>query len=773
MASQEDIERGQFDRTLRISIGKYSEWRYDCNRLRPRSGPQSLGPHIDIRGLMSSACLCGVMTDDEIEHTMRADPAWPSTPRGCRLRITLTEHQIHDDNEYDGVIDEWGKENLTWERQEFTGKKTKRVDLTSVDPFVRLDDNGVGTAYLLSLGLRIETGRNGCVARVTLEENLEKVRVQVPPSPLEWAHGSFVALAKVLSVLVLALERIEFLDVHAEAKQSLEQAKTSIQDAIVLSVVAAKTDTELHAAAPVLPFLPLSRLCGGGQYITLESLQGIVSRTVPYYAVAPRGEVHRGSCGCLFPGGKIEEGGNPGVSEVKITPRRFYDALRSNEAQLEDKIVALSASEQVDSYIALSYPWAAYGSEDLERIIARAYKALKHRYYWVDRWCIDQESNEDKEKEVPKMKDYYSNSERTLILPGMAFPIELVRPRSEGRKIQLYRPELVQQVKQAWEKCVWRRRCWTLQEAMMSMQCTFWTGHEETPFIDCTQLIGVLRSVAFGSHYVSTIPHRSMEVGYVDTTTLAGMSAVVAGSTEESIYQRAVVRCSSHGTVPDASTHFRPLAVLLDKLRGRDATIELDEYYSLFSMVSDNLPAVDYSISASQLIERLVSSGALGANLLLTTTGRGSGTDGRWMPRRCVERKYSMMGAEINALHPHISGGAMVIQAELVTMQPGEDDNEHFAAGSHIVMTQYYPGMGEIDLNGTIRRELKKSSHYLLLPPAEWPPTKFTSGLILLATEEQQPGEHHLIDATVVDNMTQEQFLRNHHLGGGKPFRLL
>ncbi|KAK4238552.1 hypothetical protein C8A03DRAFT_33430 [Achaetomium macrosporum] len=772
MVSQEEIERGQFNRDLRISIAKYGEWRWDCNRMRPRSGPRSLGPHIDIRGLMSTPILCGVMTDDEIAHTMRTDPAWPSTPRGCRLRVSFTECRAHEDDDH-RVTDEWEKENLTWESQTIPSQ-SMRADLTSVDPCVRLDDNGVGTAFVLSLGLQVEMCSEGRVAQVTLEENAERVRVQVPPSPPEWDYNSFVTLAKAFSVIAVALQRVEFLGLGTGKGQALEEARSAIQDALVLGLAARVSDAELRAAAPVLPFLPLGRLCGGGQHITLERLQEMVSRTMPYYAVAPRGEFHQGKCGCFFPGGKVEAERKSGLTGVKITPRRFYDARRRNEARLDDKIVALSASERVDNYVPLSYPWASYDSEDLEKIIATAHKELKHRYYWVDRWCIDQESREDKEKEVPKMKDYYSNGECTLILPGMAFPIELARLGSD-RKVRLYKPELVQQVKQIWENCQWRRRCWTLQEAVMSTKCTFWTGHEEAPFIDCSQLISVLRSSAIGNHYISTPSHLSMEVGCVDKTTLAGMSAVVAGSTEESIFQRGVVRCSSHGTVTDADAHLRPLAVLLDKLRGRDATMELDEYYSLFSMALDKLPAVNYSITTFQLIERMVNSGALGANLLLTSTGRRSDNNRGWLPRRCAQREYSMMGTVINAVRPRISDGAMVVKATLVTIRPGDDDRDHFAAGTDIVMVQPNPGAvgGEVDLHGTVRRKLKKASHYLLLDAADWPPSKFTSGLILLATEEQQSADHRLIDTTVVDDVTQDRFLRNHHLGIGRPVRLL
>ncbi|RBA21124.1 hypothetical protein FPRO05_07438 [Fusarium proliferatum] len=762
-----------FDRNMRVCVqrnGEIDDVRY-CNLMLPRSGPESPGPHSDIKGLMSWPRICGVLTDEEIAHTMQTDSSWTSKPRGCRLRITFTDEESDDDSDDTTNVEE---NKGSWESRKIPGKNRKRADLTSVDPCVCLDSNGVGTSFMLSLGLLIKTPSPGRVTQVVLEENTNRTLVQLPPA---WNCDSFIILAKVFSIIAIALERVEFLGAHSEMGKALVKARSEVQDELLNSLEAEINDTnKLQIAAPVLPFLPLDRLCGGSQPLTLDRLQGLVSRVVPYYAVAPRSEVHRGSCGCLLPGGLAEADKGARISEVKVTPRRFYDALRSSEAHLKDRIVARPADEPVESYIALSYPWKSYDSGELERIIAKVHEVLKHRYYWVDRWCIDQDSYEDKETEVPKMKDYYSNAEHTLILPGMPFPLEMAQLEAEGPRVRIYSPELVQQVKQIWESCEWRKRCWTLQEAIMSKQCTFWTGQESAPLIDSSQLVGILCSSPFGNSHINTLPHLAMEVGHTDKTTLAAMSATIADPTEESIYQRAIIRCLSHGTILDANACKRPLAVLLDKIRGREATLELDEYYSLFSMASDKLPAVDYRIDPTQLVERIIGTGALGANILLTSTRQDPVANRSWLPSMCAQREYSMMGAGINAAHPHISESEMVVAAFPVRMKIADDDNsEYFAAGTELYTVYSYPTEKpfDVDMEFTLRRRLKKASHYLFIQPVKWDRSVFTSGLVLLATEEKQPGEHRVIDASIMDNMTQHTFLQNDHFGYGRITRLL
>ncbi|RBR20322.1 uncharacterized protein FIESC28_05286 [Fusarium coffeatum] len=675
---------------------------------------------------------------------MREDPSWQSKPRGCRLRFGLVEQETADDGDSDDDDEDEGADEddwVTWERRKIDGKIRQRADLTSVDPCVCLDDNGVGTTYLLSLGLLIKTLPDGHVVQVTVEENTKKTRVQMPPT---LHRDNFVTLAKVFSLMAMALERIDFLGVHEEMEQLLEKANAKIQNQLLRILATMTNDTELQIAAPVLPFLPLDQLCGDGQVLTLEQLQHSVFRTTPHYAIAPRDSFHRGSCGCLFPGGRAETNEESEVPEAKIIPPRFYDAHRRNEKDLKDKIVAVSP----DSYVALSYPWIQYGSEDLESIIATAHSVLKHRYYWVDRWCIDQESYEDKEREVPKMKDYYSNAVSTLVLPGMAFPIELAQLKTVGSKVQLYDADLTQKVKQIWEKCQWKQRCWTLQETVMSKECIFWSGHDDAPFIDFI---------------------------------IAQQVVVNLGLNERIYLPRSIVRCSSHGTVLDANACMRPLAALLDKLRGREATMELDEYYGIFSMALGQLPVVDYKIDISTLLARMVNCGALGANLLLTSTEQGSvmsAAKGSWMPRRCIQREHSLMGGEVNALQPSISNDAMVFQGFSVDIENGNDGRDHFAMGTQVKMVYLRPNSGrgdeimEVHISAMLTRTLERARNYILLAAADWRYGESTSGLLLLSTEEQSPGIHCLVDAGVVDNLTTT-FLRNGNMGSGQEFHLV
>jgi hypothetical protein len=166
---------------------------------------------------MSWPRICGVLTDEEIAHTMETDSSWTSKPRGCRLRITFTDENSDDDS--DDLLDEEDKRGY-WESREVPGKNRKRADLTSVDPIVCLDANGVGTSYMLSLGLLIKTLSPGRVTQVVLEENTQRTLVQVSPV---WTNDSFITLAKVFSIIAIALERIEFLGIHSEMGEALKR----------------------------------------------------------------------------------------------------------------------------------------------------------------------------------------------------------------------------------------------------------------------------------------------------------------------------------------------------------------------------------------------------------------------------------------------------------------------------------------------------------------------------------------------------------------------
>ncbi|KAF5567578.1 hypothetical protein FPHYL_3200 [Fusarium phyllophilum] len=213
-----------FDRNMRVRVqrnGEIGNSRY-CNLMLPRSCPESPGPHSDIKGLMSWPRICGVLTDEEIAHTMHTDSSWTSKPRGCRLRITVTDEESDDDSDDPTNVE---ANKGCWESQKIPGKNRTRADLTSVDPCVCLDTNGVGSSFMLSLGLLIKTPPQGRVTQVVLEDNTDRTAVQVPRA---WSSDSFITLAKVFSVIAIALERVDFLGVHSEIGKSLGKARSDI-----------------------------------------------------------------------------------------------------------------------------------------------------------------------------------------------------------------------------------------------------------------------------------------------------------------------------------------------------------------------------------------------------------------------------------------------------------------------------------------------------------------------------------------------------------------
>ncbi|KAF4985532.1 hypothetical protein FGRMN_11173 [Fusarium graminum] len=84
----------EFDRKVRACVAR---------------GPQSIGSHIDYRGLMSYPRMCGVMRNKEIMQTMREDPSGQSKPRGCRMRTGMLEQETtdhYDDDDEDEDPDE-------------------------------------------------------------------------------------------------------------------------------------------------------------------------------------------------------------------------------------------------------------------------------------------------------------------------------------------------------------------------------------------------------------------------------------------------------------------------------------------------------------------------------------------------------------------------------------------------------------------------------------------------------------------------------------------
>ncbi|KAH7416768.1 heterokaryon incompatibility protein-domain-containing protein [Cadophora sp. MPI-SDFR-AT-0126] len=143
-------------------------------------------------------------------------------------------------------------------------------------------------------------------------------------------------------------------------------------------------------------------------------------------------------------------------------------------------------------YVALSYVWGL-GDEihrfsetlplnlpnTIEDTISVTLK-LGYRYLWIDRYCINQQSAEDKDAQFPVMDVIYQNAEVTIIAaaggdPSYGLPGVGIRKRGEHAKTMcskvgkhflittegVYPPLSVSSSK-------WKTRAWTYQEAILS-----------------------------------------------------------------------------------------------------------------------------------------------------------------------------------------------------------------------------------------------------------------------------------------------------------------
>ncbi len=161
---------------------------------------------------------------------------------------------------------------------------------------------------------------------------------------------------------------------------------------------------------------------------------------------------------------------------------------------------------QSQKYVALSYVWGLAaldpGYDDrvkdgrmpdvllktIEDAILATMK-LGYRYLWIDRYCIDQDNEEEKAGQIIQMNPIYRHAEVTLIalagedprygLPGVSTIPRTHQPRAQIRGTQLAsvlaRPEL------AIEQSKWGERGWTYQEGYFSIRRLFF-GEDQVMF---------------------------------------------------------------------------------------------------------------------------------------------------------------------------------------------------------------------------------------------------------------------------------------------------
>ena len=127
------------------------------------------------------------------------------------------------------------------------------------------------------------------------------------------------------------------------------------------------------------------------------------------------------------------------ANDAKILPSRLIDVSAIHASNPTVSVIETSSSESGDvKYAALSYCWRANETNMLTgnssgQIILRVStlaptiqdavsitKRLGLKYIWIDAFCILQDSQQDKEKELGKMSHIYANAEFVIAASAAA-----------------------------------------------------------------------------------------------------------------------------------------------------------------------------------------------------------------------------------------------------------------------------------------------------------------------------------------------------------------
>ena len=181
---------------------------------------------------------------------------------------------------------------------------------------------------------------------------------------------------------------------------------------------------------------------------------------------------------------------------------------------IEERIVREDLSQ---NYLALSYVWgsnyqansgiatnnrlpedsfsftaASLTVQDAVRVV----RNLGRKYLWVDKYCINQNDEADKQMMLRNMDLIYENAEVTIVAmsgedDGAGLPGVSQQPRTLQPHFRTARGCLISScppIAKLFQTSKWASRGWTYQEARLSRRCLFFTEHQA--YIVCRETTG-------------------------------------------------------------------------------------------------------------------------------------------------------------------------------------------------------------------------------------------------------------------------------------------
>jgi len=297
-----------------------------------------------------------------------------------------------------------------------------------------------------------------------------------------------------------------------------------------------------------------------------------------------------------------------------ITPKRLFDV--QSMRLIETSRLHYKFDEK---YVAISYSWNEKFQIDLQdsniswkvrfatpnwlSIICEKIKAIQIRYIWIDALCINQDSKEDKESQVPFMGDYYHGAEFVMVvlddieqyrdyILASASILKTIPDNIEYKTRYSSVPDwfklehfvAAHNLIAIISKTRWSKRVWTVQEITLSNKAIYFIPGV-TSFTDEQLSTLIMLKYMGGSSQVESITKHMMELPIKIEVT-------------ESL--------SVESIIPNRNNRHLPITAARQLLLGRSCQREQDKVYGMLGLLHYGRELkVDYRLTLPE-IEKLL-----------------------------------------------------------------------------------------------------------------------------------------------------------------------
>lgn len=324
------------------------------------------------------------------------------------------------------------------------------------------------------------------------------------------------------------------------------------------------------------------------------------------------------------------------------------------------------SEDEWDKSFFLSYVWGQWTDDALTEKLSQLEASLGWHHCWVDRWCIDQASPEDKEEQLPKMGDYYERAQVVVaLMPDIAEGWHgLVATRGQMIHTEAIITVNFDFLKQ-YGRSQWIHRVWTFQEGYRASNILLSTP---TQLLDMTVVHTIFTLATKGRWNSGFLTISGFTNPACVTTDAVNNFVTHISQPIGTIAARKRLIHSNHP--PNMDTN---LAGILLLTAHRACTVEQDRLHAIIGTVEHAKIEVDYHTSLGNRLRALARNDILDSRILFGDSVSKTPNE-CWLPAfgEGSMRPLTVSGVDASRINP-LSNGRVEVEARKVTGKIDKD----------------------------------------------------------------------------------------------------